>query len=95
MACPRSKLHRPAADVQRALYRRRVIVNATAGDVVRLLPPYVITEAELDEGLDRLRDALEEVAATDAGGTAAPAVGAGAAKPPVEGAGHDGHAEHA
>jgi acetylornithine/succinyldiaminopimelate/putrescine aminotransferase len=37
---------------------RGVIVNRTADTVVRLLPPLVITEAEVDEGLDRLDAAL-------------------------------------
>jgi len=37
---------------------RGVIVNRTAETVVRLLPPLVITEAEVDEGLDRLDAAL-------------------------------------
>jgi len=40
---------------------RGVIVNRTADTVVRLLPPLVITEAEVDEGLDRLASALDDV----------------------------------
>ena len=35
-----------------------VIVNRTAETVVRLLPPLVITEAEVDEALGRLDAAL-------------------------------------
>jgi acetylornithine aminotransferase/acetylornithine/N-succinyldiaminopimelate aminotransferase len=38
-----------------------VVVNRTAENVIRLLPPYVITEAELDEGLARLELALGEI----------------------------------
>ena len=40
-----------------------MIVNRTAETVVRLLPPLVITEAEIDEGLDRLEAALVAVGA--------------------------------
>jgi acetylornithine/succinyldiaminopimelate/putrescine aminotransferase len=42
---------------------RGVIVNRTAETVVRLLPPLVITEAEVDEGLDRLDAALAALTA--------------------------------
>jgi acetylornithine/N-succinyldiaminopimelate aminotransferase len=42
---------------------RRVIVNRTADTVVRLLPPFVITEQEADEGLDRLEAAITAVGA--------------------------------
>ena len=38
-----------------------VVVNRTAENVIRLLPPLVITEAELDEGLARLDLALAEI----------------------------------
>ena len=37
---------------------RGVVVNRTAETVIRLLPPLVITEQELDEGLGRLDAAL-------------------------------------
>ena len=42
---------------------RGVIVNRTAETVIRLLPPLTITEAETDEGLDRLDAALADVSA--------------------------------
>jgi acetylornithine/N-succinyldiaminopimelate aminotransferase len=35
-----------------------VVVNRTSQTVVRLLPPYVITEGEIDEGIERLDAAL-------------------------------------
>ena len=38
-----------------------VVVNRTSENVIRMLPPYVITEAELDEGLARLEKALIEI----------------------------------
>jgi len=47
-----------AAPVVSLGLERGVIVNRTAETVVRLLPPLVITEAEVDEGLDRLDAAL-------------------------------------
>lgn len=50
-----------AAPVVSAALERGVIVNRTAERVVRLLPPLVITEAEMDEGLDRLDGALGAV----------------------------------
>ncbi len=50
-----------AAPVVQSALARRVIVNRTAETVVRLLPPLIITEAEADEGLDRLDAALGDV----------------------------------
>lgn len=40
------------------LHARRVLTCVAGGNAVRFLPPYVITEAELDEGLKALGDAL-------------------------------------
>ncbi len=44
-----------------AALQRGVIVNRTAGTVVRLLPPLTIADADIDEGLARLAAALEDV----------------------------------
>ncbi len=44
-----------------AALERGVIVNRTAGTVVRLLPPLAIADADIDEGLARLAAALEDV----------------------------------
>jgi len=41
--------------VRRALLEERLVLNATGPVTVRLLPPLVITDAELDEALARLR----------------------------------------
>ncbi len=53
-----------AAPVVPAALERGVVVNRTAGTVIRLLPPLVITEAEVDEGLSRLDAALGAVGAS-------------------------------
>jgi acetylornithine/succinyldiaminopimelate/putrescine aminotransferase len=51
-----------AADVEadapdiarRALLEQRLIINATGPGTLRLLPPLIVTEAEVDEALSRL-----------------------------------------
>jgi acetylornithine/succinyldiaminopimelate/putrescine aminotransferase len=50
-----------AALVQRALLESRLVINATGPVTVRLLPPLVIGEAELDDAVARLRTLLEAV----------------------------------
>ena len=57
------ELSRDAAAVVPAGLERGVVVNRTAETVVRLLPPLIITEAEVDEGLARLDAALGAVEA--------------------------------
>jgi acetylornithine/N-succinyldiaminopimelate aminotransferase len=52
------ELTRDAAAVVPAGLERGVVVNRTAETVVRLLPPLVITEPEVDEALGRLDAAL-------------------------------------
>jgi acetylornithine aminotransferase/acetylornithine/N-succinyldiaminopimelate aminotransferase len=52
------ELTRDAAAVVPAGLERGVVVNRTAETVVRLLPPLVITEPEVDEALSRLDAAL-------------------------------------
>jgi acetylornithine/succinyldiaminopimelate/putrescine aminotransferase len=44
-----------------AAIERGVIVNRTAETVVRLLPPFIITEAEVNDALGRLEAALHVV----------------------------------
>jgi acetylornithine/N-succinyldiaminopimelate aminotransferase len=56
------ELDREATAVVPAGLARGVIVNRTADTVVRMLPPLVITEAEVDEGLARLDAALGDFA---------------------------------
>lgn len=53
------RLAEGAEEIQKDLYRRGLITNRTGGDTIRLLPPYVITSAQIQRGLAILRDALE------------------------------------
>jgi acetylornithine/N-succinyldiaminopimelate aminotransferase len=52
--------------VVRAGYDARVLTVGAADNVVRLLPPLNITEAEVDEGLRRLDQAAAAVEAAAA-----------------------------
>ena len=53
-------LDRDATPVVQAALRRGLLVNRTAERVVRMLPPYVISEREVDAGLLLLDEALAE-----------------------------------
>jgi acetylornithine/N-succinyldiaminopimelate aminotransferase len=56
LAC---ELDVPAPEVaRRALLAQRLIVNATGPTTVRLLPPLIVSESEIDLALERLRAAL-------------------------------------
>lgn len=55
------RMQHGAGELQAELHRERLLANCTAGDVLRLLPPFVITEAQVDDGLRRLRRALTRV----------------------------------
>jgi acetylornithine/N-succinyldiaminopimelate aminotransferase len=48
------RLWHSAAEAQKALFEAAVITNCTAGDVLRLMPPFVVTEQQIDEGLSRI-----------------------------------------
>ena len=61
------ELDRPAAPVVEAALERGLLINRTSDTVVRLLPPYVITAGELDEGIALLEEAI---AVTTPGGQA-------------------------
>lgn len=54
------------AAVVQACLDRNLLVNATQGRVIRLLPSMTITQAEVEEGCDKLADAIREVAARGA-----------------------------
>jgi acetylornithine/succinyldiaminopimelate/putrescine aminotransferase len=60
------ELDRPALPVVDAALKDGLLINRTADTVVRLLPPFVITSSEIDEGLAVLDRAIGSVA----GGTA-------------------------
>jgi len=52
-----------AAPVVERLLQKKVIANATSGNVVRVLPPYVITRNDVDEFVDALDASLAMVSA--------------------------------
>ncbi len=52
------RLSQGAEELQKDLYRRGLITNRTGGDTLRLLPPYVITSAQIQRGLSILADGL-------------------------------------
>jgi acetylornithine/succinyldiaminopimelate/putrescine aminotransferase len=52
------RLARGASDLRDWLFAQGMIVNVAAGDVLRLLPAFVITAAQIDAGLALLRDGL-------------------------------------
>jgi predicted acetylornithine/succinylornithine family transaminase len=52
------RLERNAPELQKALYAKGLITNCTAGDVIRILPPYVIRSEDIAQGLSILRDCL-------------------------------------
>jgi acetylornithine/N-succinyldiaminopimelate aminotransferase len=63
------ELDRDATPVVDAAFARGLLVNRTAERVVRLLPPYVITEGEVGEALARLDAAFTAVESSSASGT--------------------------
>ncbi len=54
-------LDRPAAELQVKLQNRGVLALATAVNVLRMLPPLNVTSAEVDEALDALDKACQEL----------------------------------
>jgi len=44
--------------VRQALLEQRLVVNATGPSTVRLLPPLVVSDAEIDDALGRLAELL-------------------------------------
>jgi predicted acetylornithine/succinylornithine family transaminase len=55
------RLARDAETLQKKLYEKRLIANCTAGDVIRLLPPFVITKDQIERGLAVIRSCLKEL----------------------------------
>jgi acetylornithine/succinyldiaminopimelate/putrescine aminotransferase len=58
------ELHVPADAYSIACRERGLLVNVTQGSVVRLLPPYVLQAAHVDEALAVMRAAMEILAAS-------------------------------
>jgi len=52
------ELNTPGAPIVSRCLERGLIINCTAGSVIRFLPAYTITREELDEGLDILQSVL-------------------------------------
>jgi acetylornithine aminotransferase/acetylornithine/N-succinyldiaminopimelate aminotransferase len=61
------RLRHGAPDLQRTLLDNGLITNCTAGDVVRFLPPYVVTAEQTDQALDLLREGLAALPKPDRG----------------------------
>jgi acetylornithine/N-succinyldiaminopimelate aminotransferase len=53
-------LHVDATPFVEAALRRGVLINRTAGTVLRMLPPYIITTAQIEEALSQLDAVLTE-----------------------------------
>jgi predicted acetylornithine/succinylornithine family transaminase len=51
-------LRRDATPVVNAALERRLLVNRTAATVIRLLPPYIVTAADIDEAMGILEEIL-------------------------------------
>jgi acetylornithine/succinyldiaminopimelate/putrescine aminotransferase len=49
------------AAVVQACLERELLVNCTQGNVIRLLPAMTITEAEVEEGCQKLTQAILDV----------------------------------
>lgn len=52
------EIDRPAATVVDAARERHLLINRTSDTVIRLLPPFVITEKEIDEAMPLLEAAI-------------------------------------
>jgi acetylornithine/succinyldiaminopimelate/putrescine aminotransferase len=64
-------LDRPAAPVVEAALERGLLINRTSDTVIRLLPPYVITAGEFDEGVAHLEAAIAACTRTSKEGSQA------------------------
>lgn len=55
------RLHHSGKEFQQGLYQAGVITNLTAGDVIRIVPPYVVTAEQVDAALARMRSVLSSL----------------------------------
>ncbi|MGW8311344.1 MAG: acetylornithine/succinylornithine family transaminase [Thiogranum sp.] len=60
------ELDRPCAELMQSALQRKLLINVTAGNVVRLLPPLIISEAQADEIIDGVSDLITNFLGTDA-----------------------------
>lgn len=59
------QLDRPALATQQALHQQGLLINCTKGDVLRIVPPFVITESQVADGLRRLHETLATLPALE------------------------------
>ena len=52
-------MDRPCAALVGLALEKGLLINVTADNVIRLLPPLILSDAEADEIMDRLRDAVD------------------------------------
>jgi len=60
----RVALDRPCAELLKIALDHRLLINVTAGNIVRLLPPLILTDAEADELVTRLGAAIRQFLAS-------------------------------
>jgi acetylornithine aminotransferase len=61
------ELDRPCKPIVNLALERGLLLNVTADSVVRLLPPLVLTDAEADQIVAGVADAVRSFLAADAG----------------------------
>jgi len=61
----RVALDRPCAELLKIALDHRLLINVTAGNIVRLLPPLILTDTEADEIVTRLGAAIRQFLAGD------------------------------
>ncbi|ABZ84008.1 acetylornithine aminotransferase [Heliomicrobium modesticaldum Ice1] len=64
------ELDRPGADIVANCLEKGLIINCTAGNVLRFLPPLIINKADVDEAVAVLEEVLASVVAADAANAA-------------------------
>ena len=60
------ELDRPAAPLSAACLKRKLVTLTAGENVLRLLPPLVITRADAEEAVRRIDDALQEFTTQEA-----------------------------
>ena len=54
------RLWHSATEFQKALYKAGVITNCTSGDVIRIVPPFVVTAQDIQDALRTMRSVLSQ-----------------------------------